>query len=489
MKKRILFMLTILTFMVVGISNVSGATLLTQNDFDNAKSNVGIKTDKGITCIGSVGQRMYLLDVNQEYTLTGTISLDGGIVISGTNDLVLDNAVINSIIVIGATSKVNLTGTGILKDMLSIVNGDITVDGNIVFDGLFSISTEHSSVKSKAIIKNATFNQQFEALDAIVTIDNATFNDTLYLKHSDVTINNALVKYEGLASSETIMDVEDSNLTINGGTYKCEKEGDGFYLIVNDDSDITINDGLFYGNAMLIENDSSDGTVKINGGIFDSNNVSLYVGRGKTILTGGIFKYSGTSNEDGAIVTDKDFNGFLAEGYMYSPSISYITDQDLKILTLKEVKVIHEPYELVDDAAKTFTKNSDEALSFEINADYSLFENGGKVYIDDTEIFDFTSSSGSTIITLNKSLLNTLSEKEHTLKVLFKNGGIATTTFNISKMAEQNDSSIVSEENVAGEGLMNPKTSDSMPKYIITLGVSIIVLISIVYNKRIKIDN
>ena len=48
MKRRILFILTILTFTVVGISNVSGATLLTQNDFDNAKSNVGIKTDKGI---------------------------------------------------------------------------------------------------------------------------------------------------------------------------------------------------------------------------------------------------------------------------------------------------------------------------------------------------------------------------------------------------------------------------------------------------------
>ena len=99
----------------------------------------------------------------------------------------------------------------------------------------------------------------------------------------------------------------------------------------------------------------------------------------------------------------------------------------------KEVTPI--TYEFVEGANQTYTINKDDTATFKINADYSLFENGGKVYIDDTLVSSdkYTSKTGSTIITFTKDYMSSLSEGEHTLKVAFNNGGSATTKFTVAK--------------------------------------------------------
>ena len=118
-------------------------------------------------------------------------------------------------------------------------------------------------------------------------------------------------------------------------------------------------------------------------------------------------------------------------------------------------------YEYIDNTAdQTYTINKDDTLTFRINADYSLFENGGKVYVDGTETTEYTSKSGSTIITLNKDYVNSLSVGEHTLKVAFNNGGEATTKFTIAK-AEESTSN-------------NPKTGDNIAVWISLMVVSIL---------------
>lgn len=123
-------------------------------------------------------------------------------------------------------------------------------------------------------------------------------------------------------------------------------------------------------------------------------------------------------------------------------------------------------YEYIDDTAnQTYKINQDETLTFRINADYSLFENGGVVYVDGTETTEYTSKSGSTIITLNKDFVNSLSVGEHTLKVAFNNGGEATTKFTIAKAEETK-----TEESISN----NPKTGDNIMFYISMLGLSII---------------
>jgi len=110
-------------------------------------------------------------------------------------------------------------------------------------------------------------------------------------------------------------------------------------------------------------------------------------------------------------------------------------------------------YEFIEGANETYTIGK-EGITFKINADYSLFENGGKVFVDDKETKDFTSKSGSTIITLSKEYMSSLSEGEHTLKVAFNNGAIATTQFTVAKAEE----TLATEETVTS----NPKTGDNI---------------------------
>lgn len=90
-------------------------------------------------------------------------------------------------------------------------------------------------------------------------------------------------------------------------------------------------------------------------------------------------------------------------------------------------------YEVIDGANQDFEVLSEDDISFTINADYSLFT-GGVVYINGVQLDEsnYSSKSGSTIITLKQEYLNTLIEDTtYNLRVLFNDGGVATTTFNI----------------------------------------------------------
>lgn len=122
-------------------------------------------------------------------------------------------------------------------------------------------------------------------------------------------------------------------------------------------------------------------------------------------------------------------------------------------------------YEFIDNTAnQTYTISQDDALTFRINADYSLFENGGKVYVDGTETTEYTSKSGSTIINFTKDYLSSLSEGEHTLKVAFNNNGTATTKFTIAKAAEEETTTEVTttEEAKTETPSKNPRTGDNI---------------------------
>lgn len=126
--------------------------------------------------------------------------------------------------------------------------------------------------------------------------------------------------------------------------------------------------------------------------------------------------------------------------------------------TTEENQETTHTYEYIDDTAnQTYTINKDDSLSFRINADYSLFENGGVVYVDGTGTTEYTSKSGSTIITLNKDFVNSLSVGEHTLKVAFNNGGEATTKFTIAKAEETTPT-----ETTPTDNSKNPKTGDNI---------------------------
>ena len=125
-----------------------------------------------------------------------------------------------------------------------------------------------------------------------------------------------------------------------------------------------------------------------------------------------------------------------------------------------EVVVEKIVYEVTEGANQKYTITKNNEAKFKINADFRLFDDG-KVYVDN-ELVDpknYTAESGSTIITLKKEFVDTLSVGEHTLKVLFNDGGEAITTFNVAKVIVPID---------------NPQTGDNIGFYIISGILSIV---------------
>ena len=125
-----------------------------------------------------------------------------------------------------------------------------------------------------------------------------------------------------------------------------------------------------------------------------------------------------------------------------------------------EVVVEKIVYEVTEGANQKYTITKNNEAKFKINADFRLFDDG-KVYVDN-ELVDpknYKAESGSTIITLKKEFVDTLSVGEHTLKVLFNDGGEAITTFNVARVTVPTD---------------NPQTGDNIGFYIISGILSIV---------------
>ena len=142
-------------------------------------------------------------------------------------------------------------------------------------------------------------------------------------------------------------------------------------------------------------------------------------------------------------------------------------------------------YEFLEGANQVFS--AEKEATFKINADYSLFEDGGKVYVDDELVSsdNYTSKTGSTIITFYKDYMNSLTEGEHTLKVAFNNGGSATTKFTVAKAnTTTENTNITSEETTetnenattetATTTSNNPKTGDNITIWIGLMIVSML---------------
>ena len=169
---------------------------------------------------------------------------------------------------------------------------------------------------------------------------------------------------------------------------------------------------------------------------------------------------------------DKEFTITANSGYKLVKVLVDGTDKTADMVgdTLKltnitsninlEVVVEKIVYEVTEGANQKYTITKNNEAKFKINADFRLFDEG-KVYVDN-ELVDpknYTAESGSTIITLKKEFVDTLSVGEHTLKVVFNDGGEAITTFNVAKVTVPTD---------------NPQTGDNIGFYIISGILSIV---------------
>lgn len=118
---------------------------------------------------------------------------------------------------------------------------------------------------------------------------------------------------------------------------------------------------------------------------------------------------------------------------------TYIKDGDATNYNSTSVSVpvlgYTEEYEVIRGGGKEHIIGVDGNAEFEIDAEYSLFETGGSVYVDNTlvEPAKYESWSSSTVISLSKEYLDSLSLGEHTLAVLFSDGGVARASFIVSE--------------------------------------------------------
>ena len=137
-----------------------------------------------------------------------------------------------------------------------------------------------------------------------------------------------------------------------------------------------------------------------------------------------------------------------------------------------EVVVKKIVYNVVEGANQKYVITKNNEARFKINADYGLFD--GKVYVDNVLVDsnNYTSESGSTIITFKKNYVDSLSLGAHTLKVVFSDGGAASTKFVVSKYVDN---------------YSNPDTFDKGIVYICSFIISCIGLVlCMIYKKRLN---
>ena len=111
-------------------------------------------------------------------------------------------------------------------------------------------------------------------------------------------------------------------------------------------------------------------------------------------------------------------------------------------------------YKIIEGANGSWTQNSDGTLTVRANGEFSKFT-GVKVDGKTIDTKNYTAKSGSTIVTLSKDYLATLSVGNHTLTVVF-NDGEARTNFTVNAVGDNNPGTAVTPDNTTN----NPQTGD-----------------------------
>ena len=228
-------------------------------------------------------------------------------------------------------------------------------------------------------------------------------------------------------------------------------------------------------NGLLLTDNESEAVIKIVGNKSENKATltAVNVGTKKSDVFKGLHtQYTGAKlNFDGmdsGIINETRFDYYTRCTYEF---IFKYANEEKEIP--KEIT-----YKFLEGENQKYIINQSDNARFRIDADYSIFQNGGKVYIDDilVDTNNYTSESGSTIITFKKDYVSKLSVGEHKLKVVFNDGGVAESKFTISEA-----------KNEVKETIKNPQTGDSIKTYIILSVISVIgIITAIIINKKKK---
>ena len=240
-----------------------------------------------------------------------------------------------------------------------------------------------------------------------------------------------------------------------------------------------------FNKSLLVTDNESVAVIKIVGNRAENKAIltAVNVGTKKSEAFKGFhMQYTGSAidfdDPDGEIILETRYDYYTRCTYEFT-------------FQYEKEEISPKEYKFTEGANQTYIKDESKNAAFRIDAEYSLFKNNGKVYVDNVLVDSkyYTSESGSTIITLQDAYLKTLSVGEHTLKVTFADGGEANTKFTIKeqkKIEENNEDTEKEEQQENTNNVSNPKTGDNIIIYvaIFTVSVTGIVMIIVVNRKK-----
>lgn len=228
-------------------------------------------------------------------------------------------------------------------------------------------------------------------------------------------------------------------------------------------------------NGLLLTDNESEAVIKIVGNKSENKAIltAVNVGTKKsenfkgfhTKYTGSALNYDGT---DSGIINETRTDYYTRCKYEFT--FQYVKEE-----------VSPKEYKFTEGANQIYTIDESKNAIFRIDADFSLFD--GKLYIDGilVDAKNYKAESGSTVITLNKEYVDTLSVGEHTIKVEFSDNGSATTKFEVKAKQVNTEKT---------ENITNPQTGDNIGIYIMLSIISVLgIATTVVINNKKKREN
>ena len=461
---------------------------ITGTGYEIVEKNIKLGSDANVELSGDVGD--YAISVNENasnvvITLNNYTAVNGGWVnsinLGGGSSAKLVLVGVNSLQSGAEASAIRVpSGTSLVIDGEGELHAKVVNGGSAATSAV--IGSAYDGSCGNIIINNGIITTEFQNSSKPTGIGTGSWNFNSGDIEGTIVINGGVITTNVIGTTKA----SGSKITLGGSgnaiinVKNLEASFDDFNGIVVNTSN---NSTTVKGDAVLTRNytNSNSFTIPADASLTISEGVTL-TNEGNMSNLGSIVNY-GTVQNEGTLDNSGDIR----------------SDSEVSNITGTNTEVIPFTYSYVDEEKVTFTKDEDDKASFRIVADYSLFENGGKVYVDDVLVDsnNYTSASGSTIINLLKSYLDTLTVGDHTLKVTFNNGAYATTNFAVANKVEtpvtdNSENTTNNSENTSNTEsttdnskitsndttIMNPKTGDNMFIYFSILGLSIIGCVS-----------
>lgn len=371
------------------------------------------------------------------------------------------------------------------EDLVADISNNMVIDLNEAEYKFVIEEIEDTSVAGANTPIKLNINNWYYSMSTIVgetkstfKLDSSKFSGTLDVKfvRIGIAINTTVKNIYNDISSKGVVDLT------NGQEYvidfsKTDELTEGLKSFA--DLDKTLYYQVFNGSLLVTDN-ASVAVIKIVGNRSENKAIltAVNVGTKKSeVFKGFHMQFTGSALDYDDLDGDIANGGIVRETrYDYYTRCTY----EFTFQYVKE-EVIPKEYKFTEGANQIYTIDESKNAIFRIDADFNLFD--GKLYIDGilVDAKNYKAESGSTVITLNKEYVDTLSVGEHTIKVEFSDNGSATTKFEVKAKQVNTEKT---------ENITNPQTGDNIGIYIMLSIISVLgIATTVVINNKKKREN